>query len=126
MSYSIKDLENAGRKLNQHFEQKSQKKSEELAERVLYNTSQGRGLWVIILWPAWLLIFIFASYFFKNLLEITLSLSMPISLVGLVGGFTFAMLWYKWEYTLKHPVIASIIGYLGTALVSMLLLGVVN
>lgn len=116
MGYSMKDLENAGRNINEHFEQRAEQRGEELANRVIHSTSQGRGLWFIILWPAWFLIFAFAGYFFKTLLEHFFSIGEPISLVGFVGGFAFAMAWYKWEYTIRHPFLGSIIGYFGTAL----------
>ncbi|MFK7865826.1 MAG: hypothetical protein AB8B77_00125 [Alphaproteobacteria bacterium] len=121
MGYNIKDLENAGRNVNEHFERKAQKRGEEIANRVIHTTSQGRGLWFIILWPAWLLILIFSSSFIKVAIEQILLIGEPLSWVGFLGGFAFAVAWYKWSYTIKHPFISSVIGYFGTA-ISVLLL----
>ena len=116
MSYSMKDLQNAGRNINEHFERKSQERGEELASRIISSTSQGRGLWFIILWPAWLLIFVFSSSFLKVALEDIFSVGEPISWIGLVGGFGFAVSWYKWDYTIRHPFLGSMVGYFGTVL----------
>lgn len=116
MGFSMKDLEKAGRSLNEHFEQKAHRRGEELANRVVHNTSQGRGLWVFILWPAWFLIFGFSGSFATAWLEQVFSIAPPLSWVGLIGGFAFAMAWYRWEYTIRHPFLGSVVGYFGTAL----------
>jgi len=116
MGYSMKDLEKAARNTNEHFERKSQERGEELANRVISSTSQGRGLWFIILLPAWLLIFAFSGSFFKVGIEHMFSVNAPLSWVGFIGGFAFAVSWYKWDYTIRHPFLGSMVGYFGTAL----------
>lgn len=121
MGYSIRDLENAGRSINEHFERKAQEQGEEIANRVISSTSQGRGLWFIILWPAWLLILVFSGSFLKVAIENLLSVNEPLSWIGFIGGFAFAVSWYKWDYTIKHPFLGSIVGYFGTAIVVLFL-----
>ena len=45
-----------------------------------------------------------------------LSVSEPLSWIGLIGGFAFAVYWYKWDYTIRHPFLGSMVGYFGTAI----------
>jgi hypothetical protein len=65
MGYSIKDIENAANNtiegVRNQLEQRSQERGEEIANHIIRRTSQGRGLWFIVLWPAWLLIFVFSG-----------------------------------------------------------------
>jgi len=110
----MKDLENAGRKLNERIEERSNQKGEELANKVISSTSQGRGLWFIILWPAWLLICIFSGVFLTNVL-VKFGVNSSISWVGMFGGVILARVWYMSDYTIKHPFLSSVIGYFGTA-----------
>lgn len=114
MGYSMKDLENAGRNINEHFERKAQERGEELANRVIHSSAQGRGLWVFILWPAWLMIFAFSGIFLKVAIKNLFSVSEPLSWIGLLGGFAFAVSWYKWNYTIRHPFLGSMVGYFCT------------
>lgn len=116
MGYSMNDLNNAADQLNKNMEKRAEQRGEELANRVLHNTSQGRGLWFIILWPAWFLIFVFSGSFFKVMLEHMFSMNEPMSWIGLIGGLAFAVAWYKWDYTIRHPFLGSMVGYFGTAL----------
>ena len=57
MPYSIKDLEQAGRAINAGFERRAEQRGEALARRMLQRTAEGRGLWCILLWPVWLMVF---------------------------------------------------------------------
>lgn len=116
MGLSMKDLENSARNINEHFESKSQERGEELANRVISSTSQGRGLWFIFLWPAWLLIFAFSGSFIKVAIEQIFSISEPLSWIGFLGGYVFALSWYKWSYTIRHPFLGSMVGYFATAI----------
>jgi len=115
VAYSMKDLESAGRNLNQHFERNAEQKGEELANRLIQSTSQGRGLWFIILWPAWFGICFFSGSFLMSGLEELFAIKPPLSLIGYLGGYAFAMAWYRWGYTIRHPLLGSMIGYFGTA-----------
>ena len=114
MGYSIKDLENAARSINQGLEQRSQERGEELANHVLERTAQGRGLWFIIFWPAWFLIFSFSGVLLTNLIQ-KLGVNAPISWVGMIGGLVFARAWYVSNFTIRHPFFSSVFGYFGTA-----------
>lgn len=123
MGYSVRDLEKASRNINEHFERKAEKRGEELANRIINSTSQGRGLWVIILWSTWVTIFIFSGSFIATGLKQLFSIEMPLSLIGLVAGFALAMNWYKWEYTIRHPFLSSMVGSFGTSIGVIFLLG---
>ncbi len=115
MGYSIKDLENAAKHINNHLEVRSQARGEDLANRVIASTSSGRGLWFIILWPAWVLIFAFSSGLFISVLS-KAGFHAPLSYLGLIGGFLFARAWYNWEFTIRHPFWGSGVGYFATAI----------
>ena len=120
MGYSMKDLENAGRKLNERMEERSNQKGEELANKVINSTSQGRGLWFIILWPAWILICIFSGVFITGVLE-KFGFGSPLTWLGLLGGIAVSITWYKSEFTIRHPFWSSVFGYFGTAFLVVLL-----
>lgn len=120
MGYSIRDLENAAKNINSQLERRSQQQGAELANHLLARTSQGRGLWFIVLWPAWVLIFAFSGAFFISLLA-KLGLNAPITYAGLIGGFLFARTWYSSDFTISHPFWGSVIGYFGTAIGVLLL-----
>lgn len=116
MGYSIKDLENAVKSINQKLEQRSQERGEAFANRVLNRTAQGRGLWCIILWPAWLLIFLYSGVFLTNLLQ-KFGITYPISWIGMVGGLMVARAWYISDFTIRHPFWSSVFGSFGIAIV---------
>lgn len=112
MGYSIKDIDNAARGINQRLEAHSQRQGEELANRLISSTSQGRGLWVFLLWPVWVLIAAFSSAFFVVLLQ-KFGVKPPLAYAGYVGGLLFARAWYQWDFTARHPFWSSIIGNFG-------------
>lgn len=120
MGYSIKDMENAARSVNQRLEQRSQERGEALANHVLQRTAQGRGLWFIVLWPAWLLICVFSGVFFANLLD-QFGIGPPLSWAGMLGGILLARAWYLSDFTINHPFLGSVFGYFGTAIAAMVL-----
>ena len=69
MPYSIKDLEQAGRAINAHFERRAEQRGEALARRMLQRTAEGRGLWCLLLWPAWFTIFFASVSFLEHMLK---------------------------------------------------------
>lgn len=113
MGYSSKDLENFGRELNAKREEKARKQGEELANNLIDNTSKGRGLWFIILWPTWIFITLSIGVFSSMLLEQKFSIEQPISFLGFLVGFMVASSWYDWDFTRRHPLFSSIFGFLG-------------
>lgn len=116
MGYNIKDLDNAGRNLHEKIEKRSQQKGEELANHVIKRTSEGRGVWVLILWPAWLLIFIFSGMFFSSILK-QMGVEEPMIWGGFIGGVMVASIWYKSHFTMRHPFFSSVFGYFSTAFI---------
>lgn len=122
MGYSINDLKNAAQTVNEQLERRSQERGEALANQWMDRTRQGRGLWFIVLWPAWLLIFVFASVFLVGLAQ-KFGVQPPLSWLGVLGGFLFARAWYVAEFTLRHPFWGSVFGYFGTALAVVFMAG---
>ena len=49
MKLSLKDLENMSRSANEALDRKAQDRGKRLAKGVANATSQGRGLWIILL-----------------------------------------------------------------------------
>lgn len=115
MGYSIKELEGAATDIKQRLERRTQERGAELADRVWSRTAQGRGLWFIFLWPAWLLIFLFSGALFARLI-LEAGIDPPTTWLGFLGGFLFARAWYRWRFTIHHPFLGSVLGCLGTAL----------
>ena len=113
MGYSIKDLEKAGRNINEHFERRAEQRGEAFANRVLERTAGGRGLWFILLWPAWMMVFAASGVFLNTILENVFSVAEPNLWVILGGGLLGAVGWYKWEYTIRHPFLSSMLGIFG-------------
>jgi len=113
MGYSMKDLENAARNINEHFERKAQERGEALANRIISSTSQGRGLWFIILGPVWFIIFVFSGVFAESIMKNALSLEPPISWLSWLVGYAFATAWYKWGFTIRHPFLSSVVATIG-------------
>jgi hypothetical protein len=110
MGYSIRDLENAGKNLNRHFEERAEQRGEELADRLLASTAAGRGLWFVILWPAWFIVFSGSGALFAGmLLEDMFGWEKPLSYLGLIPGFFIARQWYRWRYTILHPFLSSLL-----------------
>lgn len=84
-----------------------------MADAVFRNTENGRGLWALILWPAWFLIFLTTSTIFTAFLQ-KFGLKMPMALIGIVLGFLYARGWYRMPFTMSHPFLGSVIGYVAT------------
>ena len=94
MPYSIKDLEQAGRAINAHFERRAEQRGEALARRMLQRTAEGRGLWCLLLWPAWFMVFFVSALFLEHMLKDILSIAEPQPWAP-----WSAACWYRWDYT---------------------------
>ena len=112
MGYSSKDLEGFGRGLVEERDRRANEKGKELANDLIDRTSNGRGLWFIILWPTWIFITLLVGAFFFTVLEERFSVEQPISFLGFLVGVVFASSWYDWDFTKRHPFFGSIIGWI--------------
>lgn len=99
MGYSMKDLESAGRKINEEREKKANQK----ADQLLNKTSQGRGLWCIILWGGWVYISVWFGAFFSALFD--------NYLLGFLSAIALAHIWYSVKFTKEHPFWSSVLCY---------------
>ena len=107
MPYSIKDLEKSGRAINAGFERRAEQRGEALARRMLQRTAKGRGLWCLLLWPAWFTVFFVSGSFLEHVLKDILSIAEPPLWVSLV-----ATDWYRWGYTRRHPFLGALFGFI--------------
>ena len=110
MPCSIKDLEQAGRAINAHFKRRAEQRGEALARRMLQRTAEGRGLWCLLLWPAWFTVFLISVSFLGHVLEDILSIAEPQPWAPLAGGLLVATGWYRWGYTRRHPFLGAMFG----------------
>ena len=110
MAYSIKALENGLKNFNQNPKRRADGRAQEVADYITGSTAQGRGLWVLILWPALLLFFFVLSAFFILLLE-KIGMTRPLSLGGVIVGFGLARAWYCAKFTIAHPFLSAAISY---------------
>lgn len=122
MALRIKDLPTLGEGLNRRLERNAARRGQEAAESLLSSTAQGRGLWVIFLWPAWLLIVVASGVFFEALLR-KFGIAPPLSWGGYLGGLVLGQLWYGADFTRRHPFLGAVLGYFGTAMAVSLLAG---
>ena len=115
MGYSVKDISNAAEAALNARERNAERQGQELADSLISSTRNGRGLWIFILWPAWLLIMAFSGTFARLFLEKSIGISSPESLFGYLLGGLIAIWWYKTNFTRRHPFVSSVVSYFGTA-----------
>lgn len=125
MAYNMRDLNNAANSISQSLEARSQEKGQQLADSLIEGTRHGRGFWLLIVWPAGLLICVFLGSFFVSILE-SFGIPSPFQWGGMLGGFFIARSWYRASFTLNHPLISSVFGYFTTALTVIYLANWIN
>ncbi|PWC84643.1 hypothetical protein TSH100_17600 [Azospirillum sp. TSH100] len=109
MGYSLKDLERAGQKLNDHLEERSRAQGEDAARRLIASTARGRGLWFILHVPAWAMIMASVGAVISTTLQVRYAVHNAEIPALLVSGF-IATLWYRANFTREHPLISFILG----------------
>lgn len=98
------DLPKIPAAIHQRLEQRSHERGRQLADSLISSTSQGKGLWVIVLVPAWIMVVAVTAvavqlFFGGNLL------------VGLVAGVVAAVVWWQHDFTQQHPFLSSLAAY---------------
>lgn len=114
MGYSMKDMENAAQTLKDRLEEASAAKGQRLANTWLSNTARGRGLWIFLLWPAWLMIVVFIGSLCSAILE--QYVGSPLHYAGMLVGLVAAILWYKASFTREHPFLSFLFASFGAPL----------
>lgn len=104
MAYSMKDLENTGRQINKAREEKSKQKAEQLLDK----TSQGRGFWCILLWGAWINVFVWFGSSISAIID---------NYLGFLFAVVLAHIWYHLEFTKKHPFWSSMFCFMSVAMI---------
>lgn len=100
--HSLRDLENAGKRLSNHLDQRANERGEEAARRLMESTSQGRGLWFILHVPVWIIIASFSSSAVNHYAK--------SELIGYAAGLIIATIWYRLDFTRERPFVSFILG----------------
>ena len=96
----LSDLLKMPKAIGQHLEQRSEERGQQLANSLIESTSQGRGLWVFLLLPAWFMVFAATAAILQTYMRLPLML-------GAVVGVVFSVLWWKHTFTRCHPFFSS-------------------
>jgi hypothetical protein len=122
--YSLNDLANAAKNIENHLEQRSQRKGKELADRILYGKSSNNYdssrnnydrassganifVWFFFLFPAWCFIFILSTISIKTILYYLNVQNSYAWLIYVIGGLFTAVWWYKKQFTKERPIVSS-------------------
>ncbi len=116
MGYSMKDLNNAATNLKNRMDARSEEKGRRMADSIIRGTSRGRGVWCILLWTAWFMIFVFVGSLCVAMLE-QFGVPPPFHWAGMLGGAIVAAIWYDAEFTREHPFLSFLLGGFGVPLI---------
>lgn len=97
----IIDLPKIPQNIHRRLEQRSNQRGQEVADAIIANTKNGRGLWVFLLLPTWITVFACVSSMANAYLGIPM-------LYSTVAGLVVAVAWWKFEFTREHPFLSSI------------------
>ena len=74
---------------------------------------KSRGFWVILLWSAWIaMVMVWGTAFGILIVSYT---DLP-QYYGVLPALPIAIWWYKMQFTVKHPLLSTIIFYIGGGL----------
>ena len=105
---SLNDLNNALKSVSDTLEQRSQERGEEMANKLLTNTANGRGLWVFLLWPTWLFMFAFWASNIGFVLT-RFGISYPHFYINYVISALLCVFGYRSQFVRKHPMVSSVL-----------------
>lgn len=102
----IIDLLKIPQNIHRGLEQRSNEKGQEVANAIIASTSQGRGLWIFLLFPSWFMVF-------ASVISITHTfLDIPYWAGG-IAGLISAVSWWELKFTREHPFWSSMLPYIG-------------
>jgi hypothetical protein len=110
---SINDLNNAIKSVNDTLEKRSQERGEEMANKLLTNTANGRGLWVFLLWPTWMVIFAFWTSIIGFVMS-RIGVYYPQFYINYVLSGFLCIIGYRSQFVRKHPLISSVLVVVGS------------
>ena len=119
MGYNLRDISRTGKILKESMDERSEKQAKRLASEVTKAASEGRGLWVFILWPTALFMFLVCSSLLESYI-VKLGFSHPWDWMGLLVGGIVVCGWYGSSFTRNNPLLSSIIWGGATALAGRL------
>jgi hypothetical protein len=100
--------------IHRGLEQRSNEKGQELADAMLSSTSRGRGLWLLLLLPAWFMVFAVGTSVAHVYLD------MPYWAAA-IAGLVCSSFWWKLEFTREHPFWSSMLAYVGLPMLLVML-----
>lgn len=96
------DLKNISESIEDRLQKRSERKGKELANKIIDDTANGRGLWIFILWPTFIALVIFIGAAFNAFLEINM-------FVSFILGTALSYAWYRSDFTILHPLWSSVL-----------------
>ena len=105
---SLNDLNNAIKSVNETLEERSRERGEEMANKLLTNTANGRGLWVFLLWPTWLFMFPFWASNIGFVLT-RFGISYPQFYINYIISGLLCVFGYRSQFVRKHPMVSSVL-----------------
>lgn len=109
----IIDVLRVQQNIHRGLEQRSNEKGQELADAIVANTRLGRGLWLLLLLPAWFMVFAVGT------LVAHVYLDMPYWAAA-IAGLVCSGFWWKLEFTREHPFWSSMLAYIGLPMLIIL------
>ncbi len=110
---SLNDLNNALKSVSDTLEQRSQERGQEMANKLLSSTARGRGLWVFLLWPTWIVTFAFWASNIGFVMS-RIGVYYPQSYINYVLSGLFCIIGYRSQFVRKHPLISSVLVVVGS------------
>ncbi|MEY4592186.1 MAG: hypothetical protein RIR18_1081 [Pseudomonadota bacterium] len=92
----LKDLPSIPENIHRRLEQRSEEQGRALADSIVNSTRQGRGFWIFLLIPGWVMLFSSVAATAQTLLGLNFFIS-------LLAGLAVAVFWWKHEFTYQHP-----------------------
>lgn len=119
MGYNMHDLKNGVEELHDRIKQNQEAKGEKLANEIIYSTSEGRGLWLPLIWTGWLMLFSMTVALITTPFMDEITISSPATWIGFIVGYVVAKTWYEWGFTREHPFLSSMLACFGPGLFIM-------
>lgn len=110
----IIDVLRVPQNIQRGLEQRSDEKGQELADAVLFSTSRGRGLWLLLLLPAWFMVFAVGASVAHAYLNLPYW-------AAAIAGLICSSFWWRLEFTREHPFWSSTLAYIGLPMLLVML-----
>lgn len=107
MSIRLKDISSAIDNLNHAIDRKNKEQGKIIANNIIHGTRNGRGVWLLLLWPSLLAFLIYLTEICVNTL--TLLHINNSNFFGFLIALVLVIYWYYSNYTKNHPFYSVIL-----------------